>query len=88
MQAVRCRFVKFRKSFRCSNATYADNKDIVACERRGSPAFGASPLFFFVSDELPDAEFSDVLKIIDHAYAVLGSIPRPMQTAVSLFLRD
>jgi hypothetical protein len=38
-------------------------------------AFWASPLFFFVSNEMPYAEFSDVLKIADHAHAVLGSIP-------------
>jgi len=38
-------------------------------------ALWASPFFFLASDELPDAEFSDVLKIFDHAHAVLGSIP-------------
>ena len=37
-------------------------------------AFRTSPLFFFVSNEMPYAEFSNVLKIIDHAHAVLGSI--------------
>ena len=37
-------------------------------------AFGASPLFFFVSNEMHYAEFLDVLKIFDHAHAVLGSI--------------
>ena len=38
-------------------------------------AFGASPPFFFASDEMPYAEFSNVLKIFDHAHAILGSIP-------------
>ena len=38
-------------------------------------AFRASPLFFFVSNEIPYAEFSDVLEIADHAHAILGSIP-------------
>jgi hypothetical protein len=38
-------------------------------------AFRASPLFFFGSYEMPYAEFSDVLKIADHAHAILGSIP-------------
>jgi hypothetical protein len=38
-------------------------------------AFWASPPFFFVSDEMPYAEVSNVLKIADHAHAVLGSIP-------------
>lgn len=37
-------------------------------------ALRASPSFFFVSDELPYAEFSDVLKILNHAHTVLGSI--------------
>jgi hypothetical protein len=37
-------------------------------------AFRASPPFLFVSDEMPYAEFSDVLKITDHAHAILGSI--------------
>ena len=37
-------------------------------------AFWASPPFFFVPDELPYAEISNVLKIADHAHAVLGSI--------------
>jgi hypothetical protein len=38
-------------------------------------AFRAAPPFFFVSDEMPDAEFSDVLEIADHAHAIPGSIP-------------
>jgi hypothetical protein len=38
-------------------------------------AFPAAPLFFFVSDELPYSEFSDVLEIADHAHAIPGSIP-------------
>jgi hypothetical protein len=37
-------------------------------------AFRAAPPFFFVPDELPDADFSDVLKIADHAHAIPGSI--------------
>jgi hypothetical protein len=36
-------------------------------------AFRASPPFLFVSDEMPYAEFSDVLKITDHAHAILIS---------------
>ena len=35
----------------------------------------AAPPFFFVSDEMPYAEFSNVLEIADHAHAILGSIP-------------
>jgi len=38
-------------------------------------AFGAFPLFFFGSYELPYAEFSNILEVFDHAHAVLGSIP-------------
>ena len=38
-------------------------------------AFWAFPLFFFGSYEFPYAEFSNVLEVIDHAHAVLGSIP-------------
>ena len=38
-------------------------------------AFRAAPPFFFGSDEMPNAEFSDVLEIADHAHAILGSIP-------------
>jgi len=37
-------------------------------------AFRAAPSFFFVSDEMPYAEFSNVLEIADHAHAILGSI--------------
>lgn len=37
-------------------------------------AFRTSPPFFFVSDEMPNAEFFDVLKILNHAHAILGSI--------------
>jgi hypothetical protein len=37
-------------------------------------AFRADPSFFFVADELPYAEFSDVVEIADHAHAILGSI--------------
>lgn len=33
------------------------------------------PPFFFLSDELPDAKFSDVLQIFNHAHAILGSVP-------------
>ena len=38
-------------------------------------AFRAAPPFFFVSDEMPYAEFSNVLEIANHAHAILGSIP-------------
>jgi hypothetical protein len=38
-------------------------------------AFWAAPPFFFVSDEMPYAEFSDVLEIFNHAHAILGSVP-------------
>ena len=38
-------------------------------------AFGAFPLFFFGSYEMPYAEFFNALEVIDHAHAVLGSIP-------------
>jgi hypothetical protein len=38
-------------------------------------AFLAFPPFFFVSNEMPYAEFSYALEIADHAHAVLGSIP-------------
>jgi hypothetical protein len=38
-------------------------------------AHRAAPPFFFVSDELPDAGFPDVLEIADHAHGVSGSIP-------------
>ncbi len=38
-------------------------------------AFRAAPPFFFASDEMPYAEFSDVLEIVDHAHAILGSVP-------------
>ena len=37
-------------------------------------ALRTGPPFFFVSDKSPYAEFPDVLKIIDHAHAVLCSI--------------
>jgi hypothetical protein len=37
-------------------------------------AFGASPPYFFASDEIPYAEFFNFLEIVDHAHAVLGSI--------------
>jgi hypothetical protein len=37
-------------------------------------AFWAAPPFFFASDEMPYAEFFNVLEIVDHAHAVLGSI--------------
>jgi hypothetical protein len=37
-------------------------------------AFQASPLFFFISNEMPYAEFSNFLKIFNHAHAVLSSI--------------
>jgi hypothetical protein len=37
-------------------------------------AIRASPPFFFVSDEMPYAEFSNALEVIDHAHSVLGSI--------------
>jgi len=36
--------------------------------------FRAAPPFFFVSNEMPYAEFSNVLEIVDHVHAILGSI--------------
>ncbi|MFA6373540.1 MAG: hypothetical protein WCW68_13020 [Methanothrix sp.] len=38
-------------------------------------AFRTSPPFFFVSDEMPYAEFSNILEIPDHAHVIPGSIP-------------
>jgi hypothetical protein len=35
----------------------------------------AAPPFFFASDEMPYAEFSNILEIFNHAHAILGSIP-------------
>lgn len=32
------------------------------------------PPFLFISNEMSNAEFSDVLKIVNHAHAILGSI--------------
>jgi len=40
--------------------------------------FWAFPPFFFVSNEMPYAEFSNAFKIADHAHAILGCIP-PIQ---------
>jgi hypothetical protein len=37
-------------------------------------AFRAAPLFLFVSNEMPYAEFSNAFEIVDHAHAILGSI--------------
>jgi hypothetical protein len=41
-------------------------------------AFLADPPFFFGSYEMPYAEFSNALKIGDHAHAIIGFIP-PIQ---------
>ena len=38
-------------------------------------AFRVAPPFFFGSDKMPYAEFSNDLEIADHAHAILGSIP-------------
>jgi hypothetical protein len=38
-------------------------------------ALRTSPFFFLASDEMAHAEFSNVLKIVDHAHAILGSVP-------------
>jgi hypothetical protein len=38
-------------------------------------ALRAYPPFFFVSDEMPYADFSNAFEIDDHAHAILGSIP-------------
>jgi hypothetical protein len=38
-------------------------------------AFRTAPPFLFASDEMPYAEFSDVIEIADHTHAILGSIP-------------
>ncbi|MCK9441258.1 MAG: hypothetical protein M0Q13_07540 [Methanothrix sp.] len=38
-------------------------------------AFRAAPPFFFGYDEMPYAEFSNVLEIADLAHAILSSIP-------------
>ena len=38
-------------------------------------AHRASPPFFFVSDEMPYPKLSNSIKIVDHAHAILGSIP-------------
>jgi hypothetical protein len=36
---------------------------------------GTGPSFFFMPDETPYAERADALEIVEHAHAVLGSIP-------------
>ncbi len=38
-------------------------------------AFGAGPPFCFASNKTPYTEFPDVLEILNHAHAILGSIP-------------
>ncbi len=38
-------------------------------------ALGAFPPLFFVFNEFPHAHFFDVLKIINHAHAILGPVP-------------
>jgi hypothetical protein len=38
-------------------------------------AFRATPPFFLLSDEMPDAKIHDAFEIVDHAHAVVGSIP-------------
>ncbi len=38
-------------------------------------AFRALPSFFFVFNETPYTEFFNVLEILDHAHAILGSVP-------------
>ncbi len=38
-------------------------------------AFSASPPFFFVFDKMPYAKILDMIEVVDHAHAVLGSIP-------------
>lgn len=35
----------------------------------------ASPPFFFVSDEMPYADFSDAFEVGDHAHSILGPVP-------------
>jgi hypothetical protein len=36
---------------------------------------GTAPPFLLISNELPNAELPDVFQILDHAHAILGSIP-------------
>ena len=38
-------------------------------------AFRAAPTLFFILNEMPHAEFSNVFEIADHAHSILGSIP-------------
>jgi hypothetical protein len=38
-------------------------------------ALGTGPSLFFMPDEIPYAELPDILEVVDHAHAVLGSIP-------------
>jgi hypothetical protein len=38
-------------------------------------ALGTGPPCLFVSKEMPYAELPDVLKIVNHAHAIFGSIP-------------
>jgi hypothetical protein len=38
-------------------------------------AFRAAPPFFFVSNEMPYPESSNVLEVADHAHAIFDSIP-------------
>jgi hypothetical protein len=45
-------------------------------------ALGTGPFFIFVSNKMPYPVLLDVLKIVDHAHAILGSIP-PIQVAES-----
>ena len=44
------------------------NTDYLAALRTG-------PFFLFPFNKIPDAEFSDVLQIVDHAHTILGSVP-------------
>ena len=38
-------------------------------------ALGTTPFHFFILNEFPYAQFFDVLKVLNHAHIVFGSIP-------------
>ena len=38
-------------------------------------ALGTGPPFLFVSNEMPYTELPDVLEIVNHTHAILGSVP-------------
>jgi hypothetical protein len=62
-------------SLSTTGSMFADNNELRRVNIESFTTSRSAPPFFFVSNEVHYAEFSNFIEIADHSHALIGSIP-------------